>query len=87
MSTLVLLALSVAVGVVISADAPAPAAAASCAQERESNDQPPMASRIVGAGCVDGRINKPGDQDLFAWTVHADDAEKVGTFALSPAPG
>lgn len=58
-----------------------------CTPEVEPNDAPLAATAVAGLGCVTGALG-PGDQDLFAWTLTAQDLQGQGlALELESIPG
>lgn len=61
--------------------APAPV----CVTDHEPNDRPEDAMPVAGAVCIDGSFGET-DQDIFAWTVSAQDARMAWRMSIEGLP-
>ncbi|MGD9536729.1 MAG: VWA domain-containing protein [Alphaproteobacteria bacterium] len=53
-----------------------------CVADAEPNDGAEAAMPLAGAFCIEGEIGE-SDQDVFAWTISADDARRPWSIALT----
>src|SRR5690242_7168729 len=55
----------------------------SCRPDVEPNNTESEVEKVAGAFCIAGDLPETSDQDLFLWTVSADEARSLWTITVS----